>query len=653
TEYVENSADNGGVYSGGTITWTRENLGNGETFEVTFKVKVKESAGGEKLTNEALVKAGNNNLKTNPTNNPVPETPPTTPKKEVFKGSETTNIDGKEVNPGEILTYKVTYKNTTGKEQKVVIEDKIPEFTEYVNNSADNGGVYSNGTITWTKASLGNGETFEVTFKVKVKESAGGENLKNEALVKAGKNDLKTNPTNNPVPETPPTPPKKEVFKGTETTSIDGKEVNPGDILTYKITYKNTTGKEQKVVIEDKIPEFTEYVNNSADNGGVYSNGTITWTKENLGNGETFEVTFKVKVKESASGENLKNEALVKAGKNDLKTNPTNNPVPETPPTKPKKEVFKGSTTTNIDGKEVKFGEILTYKITYKNITGKVQKVVIEDKIPEFTEYIDNSADNGGVYSGGKITWTKASLGNGETYEVRFKVKVKESAGGENLKNEALVKAGKNDLKTNPTNNPVPETPPTKPKKEVFKGSTTTNIDGKEVKSGEILTYKITYKNITGKVQKVVIEDKIPEFTEYVDNSADNGGVYSGGTITWTKENLGNGETYEVTFKVKVKESASGENLKNEALVKAGNNNLKTNPTNNPVPETPPTRPKKEVFKGDTTTNIDGKEVNPGEILTYKITYKNTTRKEQDVVITDKIPTHTAYIENSADNSGV
>ncbi|MBC2576887.1 DUF11 domain-containing protein, partial [Peptostreptococcus canis] len=239
-----------------------------------------------------------------------------------------------------------------------------------------------------------------------------------------------------------------------------------------------------------------------------------------------------------------------------------------------------------------------------------------------------------------------------ETYEVTFTVQVK-ADNKTKVDNTAEVQTGKTGpkIKTNTTTNP-PETPSTDPKKDVFKGSETTNIDGKQVNPGEILTYKISYKNTTGKEQEVVIEDKIPEFTEYVDNSADNGGVYSNGTITWTKENLGNGETFEVTFKVKVKESASGENIKNEALVKTGNNNLKTNTTNNPVPETP-TTPKKEVFKGDTITNIDGKQVNPGDILTYKITYKNTTRKEQDVVITDKIPTHTAYIENSADNSGV
>ncbi|MDO4779253.1 MAG: LPXTG cell wall anchor domain-containing protein, partial [Tissierellia bacterium] len=84
---------------------------------------------------------------------------------------------------------------------------------------------------------------------------------------------------------------------------------------------------EQKVVIEDMIPEFTSYVEDSATNGGIYKDGKLTWTKEKLADGEIFEVTFKVKVEKAAAGETLTNEALVRAGKNELKTNETHNPT--------------------------------------------------------------------------------------------------------------------------------------------------------------------------------------------------------------------------------------------------------------------------------------------------------------------------------------
>ncbi len=44
---------------------------------------------------------------------------------------------------------------------------------------------------------------------------------------------------------------------------------------------KKKKGKDQKVEIKDKIPEYTTYVDGSASDGGVYKDGEITWTKEN------------------------------------------------------------------------------------------------------------------------------------------------------------------------------------------------------------------------------------------------------------------------------------------------------------------------------------------------------------------------------------
>ncbi|MEB3012803.1 Ig-like domain-containing protein, partial [Parvimonas sp. D2] len=171
----------------------------------------------------------------------------------------------------------------TGKEQKVVIKDKIPKHTTYVKDSADNNGVYKNGEITWTKDKVANGDTFEVTFRVKVDDNVSGEKILNKSNVIEGNNNYETNETTNPTS----TKPVKDVFDSKDdSTSIDGKEVKAGQELLYKVTYTNTTGKEQDVTITDKIPEHTTYVKDSADNNGVYKDREITWTKEKVANGE-------------------------------------------------------------------------------------------------------------------------------------------------------------------------------------------------------------------------------------------------------------------------------------------------------------------------------------------------------------------------------
>ncbi len=243
------------------------------------------------------------------------------PTKKVFTGGTTTNIDGKAVKPGQELTYSITYKNTKGKEADATITDKLPKYTTFV--SVDNDGKYENGIVKWTKK-VADGDTWTVSFKVKVAGDVKGEVLRNKAKVNDGENDYDTNEVTNPTP----TPPEKKVFKGGTTTKIDGKKVNPGDELTYAVTYKNTTGEERDVTITDKLPKHTTFV--SADNDGKNENGTVKWMKK-VANGETWTVKFTVKVDKDVNGATLTNTARVNDGVNDSDTNTVKNPTPKTP----------------------------------------------------------------------------------------------------------------------------------------------------------------------------------------------------------------------------------------------------------------------------------------------------------------------------------
>ncbi|MBB5182711.1 InlB B-repeat-containing protein [Catenisphaera adipataccumulans] len=565
------------------------------------------------------------------------------PTKDVFKSGETQSIDGQTVKAGELLDYKITYKNTTDQEETVTITDKIPANSTF--QSADNEGSYANGTVTWEKT-VAAGESITVKFTVKVKENSGTA-LENQAVVNDGTNNFNTNKTTNPTP-TPPTDPTKDVFKSGETQSIDGKKVQAGDKLDYKITYKNTTGSAQTVNITDAIPSNSEYVDGSADHDGTYSNGTVTWSGITLEDGKSITVKFTVKVKEN-SGTTLENQAVVNDGTNNFDTNKTTNPTP-TPPTDPTKDVFKSTDEQNsIDGNQVKAGDELVYKITYTNTTGADATVDITDAIPENSKYVEGSADNGGTYSNGKVTWNDLSVSKDSSITVKFTVKVKEN-NGTVLKNKADVIEGTNTYTTNETTNPTP-TPPTDPTKDVFKSGETQSIDGQTVKAGELLDYKITYKNTTGADATVDITDAIPANSEYVDGSADHDGTYSNGTVTWSGITLEDGKSITVKFTVKVKEN-NGTVLKNKADVIEGTNTYTTNETTNPTP-TPPTKPKKDVFKSsDEQNSIDGKKVQAGDELLYKITYKNTSNEEKTLTITDAIPKNSSYVENSADNGG-
>ena len=479
------------------------------------------------------------------------------------------------------------------------------------------------------------GKVYEITYKTETNQNALVEG-ENKVINSSAKMYFDNVPVHTNTVETkllPPTKPKKEVFESKNpATSIDGNMVKGGTELLYKVSYTNTVGRADDVTITDAVPEHTKYVKGSADNGGIEKDGVITWKKQALGNGETFTVTFKVKVDEDIDGKPVDNQAKVIAGKNSFDTNKTHNPTP----TEPKKEVFKGGTTTNIDGKRVEPEQELTYAITYKNTTDKDVTATITDKLPKHTSFV--SAENGGTESGGVVTWNVA-VAKDQSITVKFTVKVDKNVNGAPIDNVAKVNDGVNDYKTNETHNPTP----TEPKKEVFKGGTTTKIDGKLVQPEEELTYAITYKNTTDKDVTATITDKLPKHTSFV--SAENGGTESGGVVTWNVA-VAKNQSVTVKFTVKVDKDVNGAPIDNIAKVNDGTNSYDTNETHNPTP----TEPKKEVFKFGTTTNIDGKVVQPDQKLTYQITYKNTTGEERDVTITDKLPAHTSFV--SADNGG-
>lgn len=121
--------------------------------------------------------------------------------------------------------------------------------------------------------------------------------------------------------------PKKDVLDS-EGNSIDGNKVTAGQVLTYSVTYTNTTNTARDVTVTDVIPEHTTYVDNSADNGGVYDKATrtVTWTK-NAAPGETLTVTFQVKVNKGVKDITVVNTAHVSDGLIDTDTNTTKNPV--------------------------------------------------------------------------------------------------------------------------------------------------------------------------------------------------------------------------------------------------------------------------------------------------------------------------------------
>lgn len=249
-------------------------------------------------------------------------------KKDVFLYSApTVSIDGKKVQIGDELVYTVSYTNHTGKAvTKVTVTDTLPKSLSYVEGSADKGGSFANGTVSWQLTNVPAGETVTVSFRAKVANTDTA--VSNTATVVDDENTYTTNEVTNSVTNDTLT---KTVAKAeAPTVSIDGQKVAVGDVLLYTITYVNGDDQAAKVTITDTLSQYVVYVDGSADNSGVHANGTVAWTLE-LAAGESKTVTFKAMVKDA--GATVVNQAQAYDGVNKIASNTVTAYTPAPPAT--------------------------------------------------------------------------------------------------------------------------------------------------------------------------------------------------------------------------------------------------------------------------------------------------------------------------------
>jgi len=555
---------------------------------IVYKLNVVVTDDGEGQLQATLTdSAGNTINSTNPIvfrNVPYEEIT----EKEVEKTAEPgITVDGKQVNAGDELIYTITYHNYLRQPTDVQIVDRIPEHTTFV--SADNGGVVTGDEITWTFTSIAPDADIKVSFKVTVDDV--NTIFSNEASVRDSVN---TYTTNEVFTHTVEDRLIKDVFLSGTTVSIDGKQVEVNDKLTYTITFHNPTADQAILDIEDRIPVHTTYTVGSATDGGVFDidNSKLTWEDLVIEPWSSRTVSFEVTVDDANAV--VKNQATAWDGTNGYTSNMVYNHTVED--ITQKEVALESKPEVMIDGEKVSVGDILRYTISYTNITGKDVTVTITDKLPAHTSFV--TADNGGVNTNGTVEWT-LTVPAWETAEVNLQVKVE---GAETIyTNTAAVVEGDNEYTTNPvTNHTVEEIT----EKDVFFSGSTTSIDGEDVKVGQQLTYTIDYVNVTGKNATVTITDKLPAGTSFV--SATSGGKYADGEVTWT---LDVPAWQSITVELTVKVTAVNNAAKNQATVVEGINEYETNVVTNELYQIHDI--KVDVTVSKTVNNTGSKQLSP------------------------------------------
>ena len=580
--------------------------GDGKT-ELVFQVRVNGLESDENDKKE-LVGVVENKA----TVNEIPTEEVKTPVIIFFKNAEQSTVKA-----GERILYTITLVNSSEVSGKVIVKDKAPENTTFVDGSIKVNGVEK---AELTEENLKNGIEVEVkensevtvTFEVTVNEQNSlndGDIIKNTAYV----NEKPSNETETEF--------NKPVINSEKVA--DKTAVVAGEKLTYTIKVTNTGKADGTATVKDEVPTGTEFVEGSiAINGSIKSSLTekdlkegieVDVPKTNENEAGTATVSFEVIVKEGTTGM-LTNRATV----NEIPTEEVKTPVII---------FFK-----NAEQSTVKAGERILYTITLVNSSEVSGKVIVKDKAPENTTFVDGSIKVNGVE---KAELTEENLKNGIEVEVKensevtvtFEVTVNEQNSlndGDIIKNTAYV----NEKPSNET-----ETEFNKPVINSEKVA-----DKTAVVAGEKLTYTIKVTN-TGKADgTATVKDEVPTGTEFVEGSiAINGSIKSSLTEKDLKEGI------EVDVPKANENEAGTATVSFEVIVKEGTTGMLTNKAT--VNEIPTDEVKTPVITFN--KKVDKETVKAGERLKYTITLKNTSEVLGKVTVRDNIPAETTFVDGS------
>ena len=306
--------------------------------------------------------------------------------------------------PGEEITYTIKVKNEGDLGKNIVVQDTIPEGTEFANGSVLLDGQQSEITKEQLEAGIniemeGQSE-HTVSFKVIVQE--GAEEIRNTATVDG----TETNETKVPVLDYEKT---AEIIKQTAEELPEG-TATAGDKIRYTIKVSNL-GEEatESIEVKDVVPEGTT-LSKIENSGKVNDKNEITWTIESIEAKTSVEVSFEVIIDyDIVENKVITNIATVDGEE----TNETDTPY-DKPEIKEESSLEKTG-TEKINSTQ----EAISYKITYnaivKDFVGE-GRVTIVDYLPYEIEE-EKSELNEGIYDANAktITWEE-DLGTIDTY---------------------------------------------------------------------------------------------------------------------------------------------------------------------------------------------------------------------------------------------
>ncbi|RUR03428.1 DUF11 domain-containing protein [Labedella endophytica] len=559
--------------------------------------------------------------------------------------------------PGTTLTYTLTFDNQSAAAVTVdhdddlssVLDDadvtSIPESSDPVLTVSP----IIDGSLSIT-GELAPGQTVTVTYVVTVKEEADrGDDVATNFLVKDGETPPEECVEGDPNCTSTPLP-NVDAAKSVDPAS--GSSVRAGDVLTYTLTFTNDGNATGAVDYTDYLADIIDDAtitgapaSSDAAVSAVVDGETIT-VAGSLAAGATVTVTYEVTVgADGERGDNHLGNFLV--------------PREEIPPT----ECVEGSTlctenpigelhdwkTVEASETPVAAGTELTYTLHFEN---RGEGHVDVNRIDFLTHVLDDadvtaepSSDTLTVTRDGETITITGSLEPGESSTVVYTVTVKADGerGDDTAANFLIPFEPGEEI-------PPPPTDPTcEPTDAQEPDCTTTSIgsytavktvtpDETPVGVGTVLAYTLTFTNaseadaevdetdtLTGVFDDATLVDGPTSSADSLVVSAITDGAF---TIVGT---LAPGETVTVVYTVSVNpESNRGDNL-------AANTLLPTDGDEECTQERCTETPLPTIVPSKSVSPTDGSTVTAGDVVTYTLTFENTSEVDGSIEFTDDL----------------
>ncbi|TET89464.1 MAG: DUF11 domain-containing protein [Methanomassiliicoccales archaeon] len=619
---------------GMTYVWNIGTVEGGDSGTITIKVKVNVSTpDATVLTNDVTLDYDDANGNPYPQESDSVDVTVTAPVMTLSKTADVTKA-----NPGDEITYTISYENTGGgAASNVYINDTIPFETTLVSTSKPYDQKIDE-TYIWIIGNLCGGCSGTLTITVEVKAGTPDKTVLNNTVT-LDYSDANGNPypTLDDYAIVTVTAPVMTVKKEADVTTA-----NPGDEITYTITYTNTgTGNATDVVVKDTIPDDVEFVSSSPVYSSV-SGKTYTWNIGDVSAGGSGSITLVVKVKVGTEDKKILTNIVILYYE-DVNGNPypTEGDSVDVTVTAPVMTVSKTANVTTADP-----GDEINYTLSYENTgTGLATNVKIIDTLPTDVDFVTSYPMYDDV-SGNVYTWNIGNVSGGTGGEIFVIVKVKAGLDdGSVLRN--YVKLQYTDANGNslPDQTDYVDVTVTAPVMIIAKTANVPTAD-----PGDEVIYTLTYENTgSGDATDVVVKDTIPNEVDFVSSSPAYSSV-SGKTYTWNVGDVGSGKNGTITITVKVKAYTPDKTvITNYVTLDYDDANGNPRDQESDSAYVTITAPEMTIKKVADVTTAD-----PSDQITYTITYTNSgTGNATDVVVKDTIPSDTEFVSSNPSYTSV